>query len=338
MKKAKIIIPIVVLAVLTVLAVIFVFATKRDPSAVEISKEEAEEIAVNYFNEKYSVEATVVWTEYKLVSYKVYLNWITVLIDNEKYKLLLDDENKPLMDDYSISMFVKNLEANKLEEWKSKYGLDEYASSEIKWELLYSGYRKARRVVSFRIETQEIPKAEDADKFWNLLCELRENGFDCLEIWIVSPKFLMPNFDLGHGAHGSLLTWAAFSPDYSSKKFYKKYLSFTKWIYWDEDKFNEKIEELEKAGYKNPYFYSVHMFGNVPNGVTMVCYCETSGEADENEVRKIYEIIKDMDDTYIIIDGREIEYLVECSTIATENKEQKTILVWVPSFIKEAEH
>ena len=337
MKKAKIIIPIV-LAVLTVLAVIFVFATKRDPSAVEISKEEAEEIAVNYFNEKYSVEATVVWTEYKLVSYKVYLNWITVLIDNEEYQLLLDDENKPLMDDYSISMFVKNLEANKLEEWKSKYGLDEYASSEIKGALLYSGYRKARRVVSFCIKTQEIPKAEEADKFWNLLCELRENGFDYLEIRIVSPEFLMPNFDLGHGAHGSLLKWAAFSPDSSSKKFYKEYLSFTKWIYWDEDKFNEKIEELEKAGYKNPYFYVADIFTKNPNGVNMVCYCETSGEADENEVRKIYEIIKDMDDTYIRIDSCGVEYLVKCSTIPTEGKEQKTIIVSVPSFIIEAEY
>ena len=202
----------------------------------------------------------------------------------------------------------------------------------------YDGYRKASKRVNFRIESQEIQKAEEADKFWDLLCELRENGFDCLEIRIVSPEFLMPNFDLGHGAHGSLLKWAAFSPDYSSKKFHKVYSSFINGIYWDEDKFNEKIEELKKAGYKNPYFYVAHIFAKNPNRVTLACYCETSGEADENEVRKIYEIIKDMDDTYIRIDRRGVEYIVQCSTIATENKEQKTILVWVPSFIIEAEY
>lgn len=335
MKKAKIIIPIV----LEVLAVIFVFATKRDPSAVEISKEEAEEIAVSYFNEEYSVEATVLRTEYRRLTYdKVYLNCITVLIDNEEYQLLLDDENKPLIDDYSISMFVKNLETNKLEEWKSKYGLDKYVSSGINGMFVYEGYKEAKRRVAFYIKTQEIPKAEDADKFWNLLCELRENGIEYFGISIVSPEFLMPNFDLGHGAHGVLLRAASFPTGYSSKKFHKEYLSFIKSIYWDEDKFDEKIEELEKAGYKNPYFYTAHIFAKNPNRVTLACYCETSGEADENEVRKIYEIIKDMDDTYIRIDSRGVEYLVKCSTIPTEGKEQKTILVWVPSFIIEAEH
>ena len=45
-----------------------------------------------------------------------------------------------------------------------------------------------------------------------------------------------------------------------------------------------------------------------------------------------------MDETYIRIDGSKIEYLIECSTIASEDKEQKTIIVSVPSFIKEAEH
>ena len=99
MKKAKIIIPIVL--ALAVATVIFVFATRRDPSAVEISKEEAEEIAVSYFNEEYSVDATVLSTVYRRITYdKVFLNCITVLIDNEEYLLLLDDENKPLIDSY----------------------------------------------------------------------------------------------------------------------------------------------------------------------------------------------------------------------------------------------
>ena len=337
MKKAKIIIPIVL--ALAVATVIFVLATRREPSAVEISKEEAEEIAVSYFNEEYSVDATVLSTVYRRITYdKVFLNCITVLIDNEEYLLLLDDENKPLIDNYSVSMFVKKIEKNKLEEWKIKYGLDKYVSSGINGMFLYEGYKKAKRRVSFCIKMQEIPKAEEADKFWDLLCELRENGIEYFGITIVSPEFLMPNFELGHGAHGVLLTAESFPTEYSSKKFHKVYSSFINGIYWDEDKFNEKIEELEKAGYKNPYFYVADIFTKNPNGVNMVCYCETSGEADENEVRKIYEIIKDMDDTYIRIDSCGVEYLVKCSTIPTEGKEQKTILIWVPSFIIEAEY
>ena len=296
MKIKKIIIAFIVIAISLIFA-----ACTRNPKEITIDK--AVLIAQPYFQELYGKTVVVEQTKYERIDLKDYRNIITVSDKETEYKLFLSKNNTPLFDNITAVDTIKKIDIPSFEKVLTPLGLKLHEHYDINW---YSSYEDKRCVVSLSVLSIDLPNKDLKDGIYSLLGLLRNEGIDSFNININSPDFLLPKIEYGHHGHGVRVIDVIFSTDLDKDNFEKKYNEFVNEGFWDEQKFTDKISELTQLGYKNAYFYISRWYDG--NTLEIVLYCTSDASLSDEQAAAL---IKDMDDSYIRKDERDMMFVLE---------------------------
>ena len=290
----------VLVAVLIVTIVLF-NACRNNP--VEITVSQANELAHDYFKELYDLDITVIGVSYEQVGEHDYLNMIRVSDGETEYKLILDKNNKPASDNVSALNTIKNIDLYSYDEILAQLELrlHKYYDLEAVAAVSDLQYR-----VYLSVNTVDRPIIESIVGINSFLEILKKDGVDELIIYVHSPRFLLPKVEFGHGTISLNLTGIRLKTDMSFETLSGQYQAFVNQVYWNEQKFEEKVSELTGAGYKNAYFFiSKWADGNT---LEIILYCESdanlSAEAAIN-------LLDGIDESYFRIGDNEIKYTVQ---------------------------
>jgi len=283
-------------SLIAVVAAIFILAACQN-SPAKLTAEQVTDLAQVYFKDLYGASVTVEKAEYEQVGSSEYRNFVTVSNGDTEYTLILDENNKPLSDNVSEIEIIKAIDISKYKEKIEPLGLKLYAHKEL--EPILSGLQYQ---VWFSVVSEDRPDKDKAGKIYSLLSELKNDGIDRFVLNINSPGFLLFNeYDLW-------LAGAVFDTDIDIARFEEQYYGFVDGIYWNEQKFNDKILELAQMGYKNAFFYiSGWVDGKT---IEIVLYCESDTSlSDEPAIAEL----EKMDDSYFKIGENEVKYTLQLS-------------------------
>jgi hypothetical protein len=298
--KTLMIIIIFIIIILNV-AILVIIESNRNPEELTISQ--ATERVQGYFRRLYNLDVSIIDISYDQVGEHDYLNVVTVSDGETEYKLILNKNNKPISDNVSALKTIKNIDISSFDNKIRRLGLKrhEYYDLEVFTSLHDLCYR-----VYFSVVSVDLPKNESKDGIYSLLGELRNEGIDNFVIYIDTPSFLLPKNDFGYGVYGLRLTGISFETDIDSASFEKKFYSFVDQIYWDKQKFDEKILQLTQMGYQNVcFFISKWDDGNT---LEIVLYCESNNSlSDEPAIV----LLKEMDESYFRVVDNEIKYTLQ---------------------------
>ena len=267
-----------------------------------ITEEQAADIALPYFQKTYGKTVTVEGVKYCQTGMYRYRNIVWVSDEEKEYTLYLDAHNKPAFDDVAAQETVERADKARIEAALESLGMQSDMN-------LYIGfnYDEGRCSISFSAQ-QYLPTREKTEEIYALLTLLKEEKVDTFNIAIDTPEFLTPRMGLGkYGTHGIVLAGQSFATDISKASFEREYLAFAYRVYWDEQKFNERILELEQMGYKNVYFMVKPQA--YPDIEEIILYCEAENGLSEEQAANL---LAEMDETYFKIDDKETRYILDC--------------------------
>ena len=288
----------ILLFLIPVLAVVLILSSCNYNPA-KITMEKASIIAQTHFQELYKKNIAVEKVEYKRVSQNRYLNLITVFNEETKYELILDENNKPLADNYSNIEAINNINLASLYEEIEPLGLIFNQNYDI-----YTVFNNLDRkyIVSLSVVSIDIPNKDFEDRIFSLLNTLRVQGIDELSIVVNTPEFLLPKKELELGIYGLQLYAEFFKTDLDLKSYEKQYGNFTNNIFWDKKKFYDEMFKLAQLGYENVYFYIAQVTAAT---VEISLYCESVISLDDKQAAAL---LNEMDDSYFRIGKKETKY------------------------------
>ncbi len=265
---------------------------------LDLTKEKASEIAHSYFQKTYNMNIDLVNVEKRQVSQKQYFNFISVSYCGKDYELVLDERNKPLTDNVSCLRKIADANLSSLENKTKLLGLSGFSDLDA-----YFSYQEKRYIVQATTATVGIPNKDSKDGVYSLLEMLKDRGVDVLAIEVDTPDFLLPKIELGLGVHGIQLDAEFFNTNIDANNFEKQYYNFTNNVYWDEQKFNEKISELSEMGYNNACFFIKQYYD--ANTIEIMLYYESDVSIDDSKAAKL---LQEMNDSYFRIRDKETKY------------------------------
>jgi hypothetical protein len=285
------------------LLIVSIYLTACQNNPDELTIEQANEFAQEYFREEHNMNVSILRREYKRVSDKQYLNVITVSEHNIEYELVLDENNKPLSDNVSAVETINRIDTLLFLELFQPLGFKLHKYIVPKAVFSYSG---RCYTVNFPVVSVDLPDKALIDEVFLLLEPLRNAGVDDFIIVINSPTFCLPSCEFEHGTNGIQLGAEFFSTDISKKSFEEKYLSLTDRVYWDRDRFNNLLSELSRMGYSNARFFVSRLVGGHTIEITLYCKPEY-GITDEPAIALLDEI----DENYFRIGDKKTVYRIE---------------------------
>lgn len=272
-----------------------IFITGCSGGSQELSDQEAEEIAVDYFRRTYHRKVTYQCQEKLQVGEHEYLDIAIVSCDGKELKLALDEQKKPLADNGFQIACVEQAE-NRIGE---KHNLPTDARLE-RYDTVFETSASCY-ISECYVALRDIPQEETKDAVWELLQELRLNQIDQLILEVLTPAFLYQK--VGSSLQ---LEARAFPTDDSYEDYEAKYEAFRKSFFWDKEIFDQKLAAIQELGYQDAYFYMDGSFqGRIIN---IVLHCPQRNDSSENELEAMLE---DMDENCFSIDGCSILYTVE---------------------------
>ena len=244
-------------------------------TAEPLTEEEAIAIAVPYFQDNYGLEVY----GWPIDPVQTKSNGICNCIQtasaaggNYLYSLLLDQKNKPWMDDVAQVEEIQAMEERYPDGLKAEGTLPNYDEG-----VLDTWFHSEDQAFQTRLTltTHDLPRSEDADAVWELLQVWKEAGGEKLELCVGLPDFLPQE----SGYEVRALLSCNLLPEMSRKKFNAAYADYVDGIFWDESMFQEMTERLEAAGYQNvcygagrydeeSHILSAHCNVRMPEGVT----------------------------------------------------------------------
>lgn len=212
----------------------------------ELSRSQAEELAQTYFTNTYGKDAKVSFWRREQVAEDVSVWCIYVTIDDEDYELILDENDKPLADNY--------LCLNRIQEIESAIMSFEPLNSTLQLSSTFYYEDRAYRI-SCSVQTDQLLTQDQSEEYFFLLHRLKELGIERMFIEVSSPRFLLPEPERNLGIYGYLLCGELFYTDSERSDFNKQYSAFTDQFFWDEQAFSDKADQLSELGCKNIDFY-----------------------------------------------------------------------------------
>ena len=302
MRKIKFVILLII-----IISIFIVLATCATNNPKELYPEQAVEIARPYFQELYGKNIIVENVRYEVVGmigrYHLYRNIITVSEGEAEYKLILDKRNVPVSDNISAIETIKNIEISSLEEKLKPLGLKLHEHYDLE---VAASPRNLQYSVCLSVVAEDCPSREQKDRIYSLLGVLKDNGVDYFIINIDTPDFLFPKMKFGYGVYGLRLAGVGFSTDMDMASFKERYNNYVNQIYWDKQKFDEKIFELTQLGYENATFFISRWTDG--DTIEIVLYCESGKNiSDEAAIA----LLEEMDDSYFRIGDNKIKYTLQ---------------------------
>ena len=303
MKRSQKTLMAMMMMAILVSAILFLAACHRNPEKITV--DQATERVQAYFKSSHDLDVTVKSVSYDQVGEHDYLNVVTVSDGETEYKLILDKNNEPISDNVSALETIKNIDISSFDDRIRQLGLKrhEYYALEA-----VASFRDLRYSVCFSVGSEDCPSKDSKDGIYSLLGELKNEGIDEFIINIDSPSFLLPKIEFGYGVYGLRLTGIGFKTDIDSASFEEQYYHFVDQIYWDKQKFDEKILELTQLGYENACFFISRWDDG--NTLEIVLYCESDNSlSDEPAIA----LLGEMDDSYFRVGDNEIKYTLQHS-------------------------
>ena len=284
---------------ITVIAVALLFAAcHRNPKIVTV--EQVSERILAYFKDTHDLDVTVINVSYDRVGQRDYLNIVAVSDGETEYRLILDRNNKPMLDDVSAARAIKDVDASSYEDRLKSLGLLLRESYTLG--IVASYGVEFRYYSSFSVKTEGRPSIEAKDGVYSLLEAMKNEGIELFVINVTTPSFLLPK----HRTNGIIIDAIGFDTDIDITSFEELYNSFVERVYWDKQKFDEKIIKLTQLGYRNAYFFIPGWYQG--NTLEIVLYCESDDDlSDEPAIA----LLEEMDDSYIKIADTKIQYTLQ---------------------------
>ena len=274
------------------ITVVFIqIGCEKNPA--EMTIEQANDLTKVYFNEQYNLDVIVESVEYKQVGERRYRNFVTATNGDTEYNLILDKNNKPLSDDVSAVDRMNSIDLSIFKERLDTLGLRLHNYYDL--ESVFTGMQYE---VWLSVVSEGLQNKDAIDRIYSLLNELKREGIDKFIINIDTPDFLM-----GNNEHGLRLTSIGFETDISKANLEEQYNNFIEGIYWNKQKFDDTIMELNRLGYKDAAFY----ISGWHDGRTLeiVLYCESYKDLSDEQAAAL---LKKIDDSYFKIADNKIKY------------------------------
>jgi hypothetical protein len=288
------------------IAVIYIlFTTCETNNPRVITVERATRIAQPYFYELYGKSIIVKNVSHDVVGMigrnHLYRNFITVSDGETEYTLVLDKYNKPLSDSFTATEAINSIDLLLFGARIKPLGFKLREHYELR--TVFSLYN-SRYSVNLTIVTEGLPNRDSRDSLYLLIEELNDKGFDKLIIEIDAPSFLI----LVHGAHGKRIITTSYGTDIDIDSFTDQYYSLVDSVYWDKQKFDEKIIELADIGYQKVFFYLEQSHETNTIEIVLNCESDISLSGDQAAV-----LLEGMDDSYFRMADSEIKYTLNHS-------------------------
>jgi len=291
----------VVVMIITSAFILFLATRHRNPSKMTV--DQVTERARNYFIDFHDMDVTVKSVSYEQVGEHDYLNVVKVSDGVTEYKLILNKNNKPVSDNVSAITTINSIDISAFEEELRPLGLKLHEHYDLE---AAASTKDLKYRVFFSVVTEDLPMKSAITGIYSLLGMLKDEGIHALIINIDSPNFLLPKTEFGYGVGGLRLAGIGFETNIDLAKLEDQYCYLVDKVYWNEQKFNDKVQIIAKLGYENVSFFVSRWEGG--NTIEIVLHCESdaslSGEQAENE-------LADMDDSYIRIFDIIFKYTVQ---------------------------
>ena len=290
------------------LAIVLVLVLPKDTGVEKITVAQATSIGEPYFQKNYGKDITIEEVNYKEIRRYVWRNSITVSDGEEEYVLYLDQNNQPAFDNVQAVEVCKNADISSIQERAEAAGLEISKNVENNDNGFYmnDSYKDKNCSVCFCTTSVDRPNPNEENEVYALLNLLKKEGIQQLSIDVPSPDFLLPKKEFGHGIYGVGIEKETFTTDMDYNTFQAQYSAFADSIYWDEQKFTDKITELEEIGYENPYFFISKWRDE--NTLEVVLYCESDNNLSDTQAAAL---LTDIDDSYIKIGDTNIVYVLD---------------------------
>ncbi len=298
-KKSSIFVYVVLLLIALTITIFLVFNERYGSSEI-LSSDVAEHIAKDYFFEEYGLDVEFINVYHLQVGEHTYRNSIKVAYKDDEYCLYLSKNNRPCFDDFRETVRKKELETMDLQAVLELSGI---VVKEVSFAIGCSYDQQKCVLILESVTDQLLPSY--THEMYSFISELNALGIDGFNIVCKVPDFMQPRFELGYGMYSINLGAYTFDTRVSEKKFKKAYCEFQESVFYDEQKFNSIVLEMERLGYRNVCF----MIPSQTNATLLeiILYCEANENASLEQVQHI---IDGIDETYFKCQGREIKYLL----------------------------
>ena len=297
-EKWKAFIPLLICMV--AISTFLIIPTSMNPEAMSVKQVTG--FTKSYFQRKYGMDVIIKDVNYIQISEHEYRNSVTVSSGGTEYNLSLNKHNKPEFDDVHAVEVMGKIDKSLIEDKLKSLGLEitKYSG----YNLGYS-YEDKQYIIGLSVSSIDRPSKNAKDDMYSLLELLKEEGVDKFSISVPTPDFLTPQMEFGYGAYGSVLGGENFETDMDMRSFEEKYYGFVDSIYWDEQKFDDKIIELEQLGYKNVHFFIPMEYNS--NTIRVLLYCEADSSLSYEQAN---DALISMDESYFEIQGYETVFVL----------------------------
>ena len=268
----------------------------------QVSVDEVATQVQDYFIHSYGLDVVVTNVAYVQVGANDYVNEVTVSNEESEYKLVFDKNNKPYSDNVSELRTINSIDVSLLENEIIAQGL---RLPDVSDKYLVTSKQNLQYKIWFPVFAEGRLNNGSEEGMYSLLGILKNVGIDLFSIDINSPVFLLPKPEFGQGTRGLNIAGVVLETDMGRNGFNAKYNELVNKVYWDEQKFNDKITELTDAGYQNVNFFIARWADG--NTLEIILYCESDISLTEELAVAITD---EMDDSYFRITDVEVKYTV----------------------------
>ncbi len=289
---------------LWMIAIVFVLFFAKNEKIEKITCYEATDIGKSYFLEQYGKNVTVEEINDERIQY-TRRNVITVCDGETEYMLYLDEKNRPSFDNVLAVDIQTNIDIESVKEMAKILGLEFFADYNV---TIVNSYDKQSCFVRLCVTTKDRLHKEKSDAYYSFLVFLRDKGITELLIDVNSPDFLLSKKEFDHRVNIGIGK-EVFDTNMGTKEFRSRFNIFSDSIFWDKQKFESKLSELNRMGYENPCFF-VSQWRDY-NTLEIVLCCEGG---PDNSVKQDDALFADMDESYINIQNVDIVYVLKYSS------------------------
>lgn len=293
--KWKTIVPLM----MWIFAVALVLILPKSASVEKLTYSQAAAIGKTYFLEQYGKTVSVDEVKYEEIYQYERRNIITACDGETEYVLYLDKKNRPAFDNVSAVDIRNHMDIASIKEAAYEAGLELSKHSNS---MVIPSYEEKKCLVRLCTASIDRPIRKKADACYSFLSLLKDQGIAELSIEVNVPDFLLSK----DGVTGVVIDQELFDASMDREQFAQKYCIFSDSIFWDKQRFENKMVELNQMGYINPYFFISQWRDS--DTLEIILYYESTTDRNQND-----DVFADMDERYIRLDNVDIVYMLQHS-------------------------